>query len=112
MNVNGFSDCESQSNKGMVSREIVEHTMAQDSLNNTTATPPAGNCEIEQALRRNLHELERLAVFYHKRGHTEQARELYHTMISIQQRLDAEQESDEQLRLKAMVAEAEETPPQ
>lgn len=38
--------------------------------------------KIEKALRRNLYELQRLAVFYHKRGNVEQARELYQMMIS------------------------------
>lgn len=52
---------------------------------------------IEQALRSNLHELRRLAVFYHKRGKTEQARELYHMMIAIQQRLDADDEAIQKL---------------
>ncbi len=48
--------------------------------------------EIEKALRRNLYELQRLAVFYHKRGNVEQARELYQMMISIEERLQIDYE--------------------
>jgi hypothetical protein len=100
MNSKGFSDFERQPKQGMVSSEIVDHSMAQseDRLD-STAMPVPATTEIEQALRRHLHELERLAVFYHKRGQTEQARELYHMMISNQQRLDADEQSVEQRRL-------------
>ncbi|MFN8659344.1 MAG: hypothetical protein U0105_23625 [Candidatus Obscuribacterales bacterium] len=48
--------------------------------------------EIEKALRRNLYELQRLAVFYHKRGNVEQARELYQMMINIEERLQNDYE--------------------
>jgi hypothetical protein len=48
--------------------------------------------EIEKALRRNLYELQRLAVFYHKRGKVEQARELYQMMINIEERLQIDYE--------------------
>lgn len=47
--------------------------------------------EIELALRRNLHELQRLAVFYHKRGRVDQAREIYDMMVAIENRLDMDE---------------------
>lgn len=57
--------------------------------NHRPISPPT---EIERALRRNLYELQRLAVFYHKRGNVEQARELYQMMINIEERLQIDYE--------------------
>lgn len=64
--------------------------MAEPQRSADNSGPISQPTEIEKALRRNLYELQRLAVFYHKRGNVEQARELYQMMINIEERLQTD----------------------